>query len=139
MKRLVIFQSGITQSSSAGKNTSSLIAGRFENVVFRHRTWPARLKQYNGATGRPSAFFTPIDGGAPEHEVSGPQEQECSREWVLVYPASLPAIFLLQDQRATEGLFMNRYGRPPRIEGTYPNLRCHWPAPVPMTPKAILL
>ncbi len=70
-------------------------------MVFRHRTWPAQLKQYNGATGRPSVFFSPVDGGAPEHEVSGTQEQECGREWVLVYPV-VPA-FLLQDQRATEG------------------------------------
>ena len=63
-----------------------------------HRTWPARLKQYNGATGRPNPFFSPIDGGAPEHEVSGPQEQEGSRERVLVYSVVLPAL-LMQDNR----------------------------------------
>lgn len=80
LKRLVISQSGITQSSSAGKCTGSLIAGGFANVVFRHRTWPARLKQYNGATGRPIDFFSPIDGGAPEHEVSGSQEQGGKKE-----------------------------------------------------------
>lgn len=83
------------------KSTGSLIAGGFANVVFRHRTWPARLEQYNGATGRPIPFFSPIDGGAPEHEVSGPQEQEGSRERMLVYSVILPAF--LQDQRATEG------------------------------------
>ena len=65
-------------------------------MVFRHRTRPARLKQYNGATGRPSACFSPIDGGAPEHEVYSSQEQWCSKEWVLVYPVILP-VFLLQD------------------------------------------
>ena len=70
-------------------------------MVFRHRTWPARLKQYNGATGRPNIFFSPIDGGAPEHEVSGPQEQEGSREWVLVYSVILLA-FLLQGRHAIE-------------------------------------
>jgi len=114
LKRLVIFRSGITHLSSAGKITGSLIAGGLVNLVFRHRTWPARLKQYNGTTGRPIVFFGPIDGGAPEHEVSGPQEQEGSREWVLVCFDIFPA-FPLQDQPTTAEALYERIEGPPKI------------------------
>ena len=102
LKRLAISPLVFTQPSSAGKIYKVFDSWRFVNVGFRHRTWPARLTQANGATGRPNVFFNTIDSGTPELEVSDSQEQEYSREWVIPYPIILPA-FRLQNHASTEG------------------------------------